>query len=51
MRNYPLQYFAVGTIFVVLGLALLIASAPAGLGLIGFGLAGYGFAWVYALRR
>jgi hypothetical protein len=49
VRNYPLQYFACGSLCILLGLVLLIAGR--GYGLIVFGLAAYAFAWFYAARR
>ena len=50
IRNYPLQYAAVGTPFLVVGIALSLLGNMTGLGLAAFGLVAYGFAALYYFR-
>jgi hypothetical protein len=47
IRNYPLQYFVAGTLFLLVGLATLALGNAIGFGLIAFGLIGYMVAGVY----
>ena len=46
IRNYPFQYFAAGTLFVLVGLVTLALGNAVGFGLIAFGLSGCVFAGV-----
>jgi hypothetical protein len=47
IRNYPFQYFVVGTLFLLVGLATLARGNATGYALTVFGLSGYVFAGVY----
>ena len=47
IRNYPLQYVWVGSLFLVAGMVTVALNNPAGWAAIAFGLAGYAFAILY----
>jgi hypothetical protein len=47
IRNYPLQYSVVATLFVMVGLVALAIGNFAGFALIAFGLIGYMIAGIY----
>jgi len=51
LRNYPLQYIIVGTVFVVGGLIALTLGARRGAVALLFGLCGYLFAAIYYCLR